>query len=45
MALLWSLRAPATISEADADPELIKTNKVSWKTVLNDLEKAFREIK
>ena len=23
----------------------IKTNKVSWKTVLNDLEKAFREIK
>lgn len=22
-----------------------KTNKVSWKTVLNDLEKAFREIK
>ena len=22
----------------------IKTNKVSWKTVLNDLEKAFREI-
>ena len=23
----------------------IKTNKVSWKTILNDLEKAFREIK
>ena len=23
----------------------IKTNKVSWKTLLNDLEKAFREIK
>ena len=23
----------------------IKTNKVSWNTVLNDLEKAFREIK
>ena len=23
----------------------IKTNKVSWKTVLNDLEKALREIK
>ena len=23
----------------------IKTNKVSWKSVLNDLEKAFREIK
>ena len=23
----------------------IKINKVSWKTVLNDLEKAFREIK
>lgn len=23
----------------------IKTNKVSWKTVLNDLERAFREIK
>ena len=22
----------------------VKTNKVSWKTVLNDLEKAFREI-
>ena len=22
----------------------IKTNKVSWKTILNDLEKAFREI-
>ena len=23
----------------------IKTNKVSWKTVINDLEKAFKEIK
>ena len=23
----------------------IKTNKVSWNTVLNDLERAFREIK
>ena len=23
----------------------VKTNKVSWKTILNDLEKAFREIK
>lgn len=23
----------------------IKTNKVSWKSILNDLEKAFREIK
>ena len=22
----------------------VKTNKVSWKTILNDLEKAFREI-
>jgi len=23
----------------------VKTNKASWKTILNDLEKAFREIK
>ena len=27
------------------DKETIKTNKVSWNTVLNDLERAFREIK